>query len=1230
MNTPRALSSGVQAILLAGLLWSGPTAAQIQNGDIVGLVTDVSGAVLPNAAVSVSNLETNRKVTVRSNETGLYSAGQLISGTYILTVSAAGFAISTSGQVKVRPGTALRLDFTLRVAGRPEAVEIRSASPSVYPVDTENARLSTTLDSTQVADLPLNGRNLYDLVQYVPGAVNVRGVIFEDGSQAVVNGVRENFGGYLVNGLPNRGLSGGIVNRPIVDTIQQVQVFTLNNSAEFGSSAGAVTSLVTKSGTNHFHGSSWWFLRNDAVDANSFFANHDPIPTNRVKPGVRLNQFGLAIGGPVWKNRLFFFAAYQGERFVTSSPGVVLAESPQLRRAVEETFPTSVASLLYSKFAPSASGTPAFTSRDYVVGGRFSGSGFTRFADYLCPAATDGTGTISNRFASLFGVEQADIDQMNLPEADSGCPGGSPYSAPVIGALNRDDPLLVNVLSVTPSQTDGDFAHGNEGSLRLDYIFGPADSLFAQTNWSRSTDQFGGGNLVRRFPMPIRLTAPNFQLSYIHTLNPNLLNEFRAGYTGSISTTDTAFPGVPSISFDDSTLGFGAGSEYPETFRESIYTYADSLSLNHGKHKLKAGVDLHRNIENSNINTGRPSYYFFDPLFFAVDAPYGQWAGVDPGIISGKLAHLEPVTRHWRNWEIGPYFQDDWKITRRLALNLGIRYDLYTRLTELNNLGTTFLKGPGHNFIDDITTGAGQIKNASEPCLGNPLATIAGVCGPGGFAPAKSLGAGDHNNFGPRLGFAWDMFGNGKTSLRGGFGISYQSAIYAPYSNTRWNPPYYSLDQAFNALLGNVNHVVYGPVGGEAPTFLGPAPAAQHSGTGAQATGNISGWDPSNPNIGALTSIIFPEGIPDPAVKSYFLGVQRAIRRNLTAEANYVGTSASDLIRAEDVNRVPGGLLPEGTCVRDNLDRLLCSQLDSRLNPYGQPNNLTGRLNPNFGNLRVWRDIADSNYNSLQLSLQGRLDRGLQLSANYTFSHSIDSGSSWHSGNTTVNGFAAGDGYTTDQTQPGLDRGNSTYDVRHRLTVSYTWEPPFFLHRKGFVRTVLAGWQANGIWAFQSGAHWTPFDPRRMVGFQELAPGACVAGTFDAKQCISLGGDYNLDGERNDRPSAVEDHVNATRTQWADGFNLPANFFFAPCLACTGNLGRNTFVGPGYWAADVSIFKNFKLTEPLHLQFRAESFNVLNHTNFQIGNNAINDPVFGQAGGTANPRNLQFALKLIF
>ena len=1218
-----------------------PSLAQIQNGQFTGVVMDPSGAVIPGATLTVKNLETGLTLTTISNDSGLYTAREVPIGSYKITVEAPGFKTVIKTGLILNAGTIQRVDFELPIGGQVETVEVVGGAT---PVNTESAKLSETVGATQIANLPLNGRNVYDLIQYAPGATNMRGVMFENGANTVVNGVRENFNGFLLNGVSNKGLSGGPVNQPIQDTVQEFQLLTLNNSAEFGNSAGAVTNLVTKSGTNQLHGSAWEFLRNDAFDANPFFANHDPDPANRKKTPLHLNQFGGMLGGPMRKDKLFFFGAYQGDRFLISNPGLVLTESPDFRAATISEFPNSVAALLYGNFPPRAHGTPFLTLRDYVTSGQFSGFGFPSFADYLCPANTDAdtdsAGVISGKFASLFGVEQADMDQMNLPLSQGGCPGGSPYGTPLAGVFNRDDAFLVNVLNVNRSQVDGNLFNGNEASLRLDYNLSQNDRFFSQLNWARSGDKYiGSHNALRGFTNPSTVTTPNFQFSSIHTFTPTLLNEFRAGYAGNGFVVTAEIPGVPGIGFDDGTLGFGSYSGYPQTFHENIYSYADLVSINHGKHNLKAGGELRRNIENSDINVGRPSYYFFDSLFFAIDSPYDESVGVDPGIVTGTQAHLETSIRHWRNWEIGSYLQDDWKISKRLTLNLGLRYDLYTRHTELNNLATTFIKGPGKEFIDDITSGAGQIKNASTPCSGDPLATIAGECGPGGFAPAKTLGKGDHNNFGPRVGFAWDLFGNGKMSLRGGFGVSYEGTLYNPLSNTRWNPPYYSLDEVTNFLVGDVNHVVYGPVAGGQPTFRGPSPPEQHAGAGLQATGNISAWDPSNPQLALLSAIVFPEGIRDPYVENWFLGIQRELRPRVILEVNYVGTAGRKLFRAESVNRVPGARLPEGTCVTDNFGRKLCSQVNTNLANNAMPINPAGRLNPNYGRLRVWENASNSIYHGLQLSLKKQLVHGFQLGGNYTYSHSIDGGSAWHSGATSANGFAAGDAFTTDLTKPRLDRGNSTFDIRHRLTFNYVWEMPFFRDAHGFVAGVLGGWQLNGIWSFQSGAHWSPFRGgfSRGPNLQELVPGACSALTFDPNTCINLGSDYNLDGEANDRPNALADHVNATHAQWADGFNLPNNFFSPPCLGCVGNLGRNTFVGPGYWAADTSIFKNFNLSERFRLQFRAEAFNVFNHTNFQlggqtgpVGSNNLNNPQFGQAGGTFPPRNLQFGLKLSF
>ncbi len=1208
------------ALLLTLWITSSYALAQVQNGQISGQVVDTSGAAVPKARVRVWDAATGYHLDLETNSFGLYTAAELLAGSYDLRVEAPAFKTAAATNLRVESGTVLRADFTMSVGSPSETIEVGDAPQTV---DTVTSRLSQTVDLRQIENLPLNGRNVYDLVQYQAGATNMRGVMYENGANTVVNGVRESFNGFLLNGADNKGLSGGFVSQPILDTVEAVQVFTLSNAMELGDSAGAVTDITTKSGTNAFHGSGWEFLRNDIFDANPFYANHFANPADRQRAPLRLNQFGATLSGPIRKNKSFFLVAFQGDRFVESAPSIALTESPQFSAATISAFPDSVAALLYSHFPAKGPSTPSLSLRQYVNQGL--GAGFTSFGEYLCPANTDGgtnhPGNISRRFASLFGVEEADIEEMNAH-----CPGGSPYAVPQAGTFNRDTEFLQKTLNSQGSQQDGSLFNGNEASFRFDENFSEKTRMFSQVNWSHADDRLSGTNAVRGITSPSTDAAVNFQFSLIHLLSQSMLNEFQAGYVLNANAIAVDLPGLPSI--DDGTLGFGAGQ--PSDFREHIYSYGDTISLIRGKHNVKFGGKLRRDMENSEIGAGIPIYSFFDPLFFAIDAPYSENVGVDPGFATGAPAQLADNVRHWRYWEVSGFGEDAWKISRRFLLNVALRYDLHTGDEELNRLATTFLQGPGANFIDNITTGAGQIKNASTPCPGDPKAVLAGECGPGGFAPTKSLGGGNHNNFGPGIGFAWDVFGDGKTSLRGNFAIRYEGTLQKRLSLTRWNPPYYSLNTISNFLDGNpYGDIVYGPTAGGAPTYLGPAPVGQDAGVGLQATGNISGWNPANPQSAGLTSIVFSNGVKDPVVHNWFFGIQRELRPRLTFEINYVGTTGSNLFRAESVNRIPGSRLPEGICVTDNFGRRVCSQRDTTTINDRQINPSGIFLNPNYGRLRVWENTATSSYHSMQLSVNQQLNHGFRFSGNYTYSHSIDDGSTWQSGFSSVNGPAAGDGVTTDQTQPQLDQGNSEFDIRHRVAGTYTWELPFFQSERNRLASVLRGWELNGILSAQTGAHWSPYNSNPAL-LQATSPGACDTATFNAANCINMGGDYNLDGEANDRPNAIANIVHATHAQWADGFNLPSNFFSAPCLGCVGNLGRNTFVGPSYWDADVSLLKTFSISESVHLQLRIEAFNVFNHTNFLIGVNDITSPLFGMSGGTQPPRNLQFGLKLKF
>ncbi len=1304
-------------VVIAVLALTLSASAQVQFGQFEGTVLDQTGAAIANAKVTVTNPATGLSVSIKTNSSGLYAVKELPTGSsYKVTVETPGFKTVSNTNLTINAGVITHVDFKLQIGKASEVVEVTGAAVAVQ---TEDAKLYQTVSGTEISNTVLNGRNVYDLMAITPGAVSVTGTDFENGHGTVVNGVRENFNGFLINGVSNKGLSGGVDNTPIQDTVEEFQQLSLNMSAQYGSSAGSTVNLVTKSGTNSLHGSGWEYIRNRALDANDFFLNQAQV----ARPPLRWNQFGATLGGPIVKDKLFFFLAYQGSRFLTSgAPNPITLESPEWRNAVHQADlgnangpggangvpTTSVADFLYSKFVPSVPGKTSSTLDGYITGGG-SDTGFTTYADFLCPDSYTSLGGSSAQAAAVAGRMQALLGVVpSVDNAVSLVNTGAPCSVSMTqqnGTVGRDPvtgistlPFQVSSVALYNSQTgsggNSNLFHGNEYSGRIDYNWNAANRLAANVNWSRQTDKYGPCSpaCARGFHNPQISRFPAGQISHVHTFSPTVLNEFRAGYSQNVTLTNVSAGGVPSIGFDDGTVGFGSYNGYPQFFKENVYSYGDMVSITHGNHNMKIGVDFRRNIENSIFDVTRPSYYFTDPIFFAADSPYGMAAGVDPGIckppcsqatIQGLLSNgtipngsLSENERHWRNLEMGAYFQDDWKATKRLTLQLGLRYDLYRRHNEEANLATTFVPGPGSNILQQVINAnvragtVGTINGTTYDCTAPAymaLAQLEGVCGPGGFAASPTLGKGRHKDFGPRVGFAWDVFGDGKTSLRGGFGISYEGTLYNPLSNSRWNLPYYSFDSASNWLGGDVNQVVYGPttcVNGSGCVPAGGAlyPFSGNSGTGApiaytgsatnpnqgtsgaQAAGNIDGWYGANPNLATLTGIVLPKGIDDPYVYSFYLGVQHEIMAKTVLEVNYVGTAAHKLFRAEDLNRMPGAALPVGSDITNNIGETLIG--------FG------GRPNQNYDRLRTWENSVSSNYNSVQASLKRQMSHGLLVNVNYAYSHSIDSGSTWHYGATTANGGAGGDGFTSDPSHPELDRGNSVFDIRHRLAINHVWQLPGY-NLKGPLGYVAGGWSLSGIWSFQTGAHWMPYNGHR-ANLREISDPSvkCTADDVNSGNCQNLSGDYQLNVSTSglnrsvSRPdSSVKGFAGFTHDTWANGWcgggtylgggcnsqaDLPV--LSAPCLGCAGDLGRNTFVGPGLWQTDLTMSKNFKLTERVSMKFDAAAFNVFNRTNFELAtqatgsvtNNRMQSANFGKAAGTITPRLMQFGVKLSF
>jgi outer membrane receptor protein involved in Fe transport len=683
---------------------------------------------------------------------------------------------------------------------------------------------------------------------------------------------------------------------------------------------------------------------------------------------------------------------------------------------------------------------------------------------------------------------------------------------------------------------------GNQYLFRGDQQFSVKDRMFlrvmADDRVTDSAREQLGAAAIRGFKAPFNGFFPSLLLGETHLFSSRFLNDFRMSYARSDFGIAFQVPGqqggggYPTLGgFASGVASFGGASLVPRNFVFNDFTWNDSFAATVGRHTVKVGFEVSRVQENSDYKDISYGSYSFTNIFtFANDAPYST-----TGLVNPATGQFTSTPRHFRSTEYGAFVQDDWKVTRRLTANLGLRYDYFGSPTETQGILSNIVMGHGSSLAQDVAT-----------------ATVGRV---------STLFNASPHNFAPRLGLAFDPAGDGKTSLR----ASYSMAYLAPYSNlytnaSRFDPPDSAFPLVYPALYGGT--ISYGVPAIPSPGFL----------TGLTSSGSIPGTRISVSGVAQNLKTAYSE--------QWFFGVQRKLPGAFYLSANYVGTAGHQLYIRNDINRFTG-------------DR---------------PSLTVGvvRYNQSWNGTTFVENGSDSIYHGINAQLQKRFGHSSTFTVNYTFGKSIDTVSDPGLGDYSNVAVGIYNG-TMDVSKAFLDHGASDFDVRHRLTTNGVWDLPS-PKSASWLRTVIGGWQLNGLATFQTGR-----------------PFSVVCNS--ANLC-----DYNGDGDGYDRPNTPafgNTLTGLSRSNYIKGL-FTVSQFPVPVFGTDGNLGRNTFRGPGFAQVDSSLFKKIPIHEKITLQFRAEVFNVFNRVNLYLPNDSLVSALFGRSTAAFQPRQMQFALKLVF
>jgi hypothetical protein len=1129
-------------------------------GSIAGVVSDPSGALVQGAKVTAANEATGAVRDAETNTSGYYSLTNLVPGTYTVKVEKQGFQTVNFEHTPLTVAQALVLNAKFVVGAVQESIEVNAAN--VAPIETESTQLSTLIDNRTIVDLPLLTRNPYELVLLSPGAIQTN-----DGSNGFsVNGSRDRNNNFLLDGVDNNdtsvpgGASGVVAINP--DSAEEFRVITNTFNAEYGRNTGAIIDVVTRSGTNGLHGDAYWFGRYTALGARGFF-NRAPDPQD---PYVR-NQFGFSVGGPIIKNRTFFFVNNEYQRFRTTLTNA-------------STVPTS------------AFKSGLFTTPD---------------GQQIDVRTPNSPGNLTG-----LGLDPVVAKELALlPE-----PNGGNVIPGITGTLLFPSPDNVNNYTWT-AKIDHRITDKHQLTLRYAYNHGNDSNPF-HTDYAPGIDIVG---------------SPSYSHGVLagltSTFSSRVINDFKfgwnkvfAGFNSNCGTVYDPITGTDAVGngrdllAPDASLGLGPLSAmgcnglFSSTGQQrhtGTTSYSDAVTWVKGNHTFKFGGD-YRDVRSAgdvnfnsrdelgfnffsgfgvpsvNINQGSLGNSFVTIQDLAWMLLGGSFTQFQAQFFNKAATRQQTDNKNFRQHEADGFVQDSWKVRPYLTLNVGLRY-------QFN--GVPYEEGG--NFSNLFVN--------PDSSLSSYTLTLVG---PGG---QRGMYNNDLTNFEPRIGFAWDPYHDGKTSIRGGYGIFHDRIFDNLFGNARSNPP-------FQQTVSNL--------------FLNPLSAATLP-FGTTTPGSVTFVNGDN----AVLTLLDPN-IKMPTSQNWDFGIQRELTGNFVLELDYVGSHATRVIHTLDAvppdpaltqqaialcaaQMVPvdqGGCLPgDPTGVISN------AELYTGIADFG-PNHVniapsvrnTAIQTPGFfPPTNITRTNADGTYNALQLKLAHRLSHGLQLSTAYTWSHSIDDS------NDPLTPEAGAGSFPVDSRNfKVVSRGNSDNDVRHRGVVSFTYELPFGAGRTfwnhGVTGKALEGIQISGIVSAQTGHPYSIFTP--------LDNGRTGIASFSYPDVI--GNPFQSSG------SAIT----------ADGVRTGASnndAFSQTFLGHVGDSGRNQFYGPNYVNADISLIKNMAITERFKLQIRSEFFNLLNHPQFNqpgafVGTSSLglSTSVLTRSDGTTSARQIQLALKLNF